>query len=104
MRDVIQKIIATESEARITVEAARAEADRIMSDAQKKGRDIIEQSRQKTLIEADKILETALETAEREKQHRLTDAAAEIEIQIQLEPAIRKRAVEGVIRCVCKQP
>jgi vacuolar-type H+-ATPase subunit H len=42
MRDVIQKIIATESEARLTVEAARAEADRISSDAQKKGHDVVE--------------------------------------------------------------
>ena len=51
-----------------------------------------------------RIVEAAVEAAEREKQHRLADAAIEIESQIQLEPASRKWAVEGVVRCVCKQP
>ena len=103
MRDIIEKIIATESEAKLIVEAARTEADQILSEAQKKGRDIIEKTRQEVLIEAEKILEIAVETAEREKQQRLADAAVEIESQIQLEPASRESAVERVIRCVCKQ-
>ena len=103
MRDVIQKIIATESEAKLIVEAARAEADRILSDAQAKGNDIVERARQEALIEAGKILETAVETAERGKQHRLADFASEIEKQIQLNPESRKSAIEGVVRCVCKQ-
>ena len=103
MRDVIQKIIATEGEAKLTVEAARAEADRILSDAQKKGHDVVELARQEALIEAGRIVEAAVETAEREKQYRLTDAVAEIESQIQLEPASRKNAAEKVVRCVCKQ-
>jgi len=103
MRDVIQKIIATEGEARLTVEEARAEADRILSDAQKSRHDIVERARQEALGEADKILETAVEAAEQEKQNRLAEVAAEIESQIQLEPAGRKRAVEEVVRCVCKQ-
>ena len=103
MRDVIQKIIATESEAKLIVEAARAEADRILSDAQAKGNDIVERARQEALIEAGKILETAVETAELGKQHRLADFASEIEKQIQLNPESRKSAIEGVVRCVCKQ-
>jgi len=104
MRDVIQKIIATEGEAKLTLEAARAEADRILSDAQKKGHDVVELARQEALIEAGRIVEAAVETAEREKQYRLTDAAAEIESQIQLEPPSRKKAAEWVVRCVCRQP
>jgi len=103
MRDVIQEIIATENEARLTVEAARAEADRILSDAQKKGRDVVELARQETLVEAERIVEAAVEAAEQEKQRRLADAATEIESHIRLEPANRKKAAEGVIRCVCKQ-
>lgn len=103
MREIIQKIIATESEAKLTVEAARVEADQILSEAQKKGRDIIEKTRQEVLVEAEKILETAVEAAEREKQKRLADAAVEIENQIRLDPASRERIVGKVIRCVCKQ-
>jgi vacuolar-type H+-ATPase subunit H len=102
MRDVIQKIIATENEAKLIVEAARAEADRILSEAQRKAHDPIERARQETLIEAERIVEAAVEAAEREKQHRLVDAANEIESQIQLEPATKKWAVEGVVQCVSK--
>jgi vacuolar-type H+-ATPase subunit H len=104
MRDVIQKIISTENEARLTVEEARAEAERIMSDAQKKGYDLIERARQETLIEAKKIVDASVEEAERKKQSQLAHAAAEIENQIRLDPATRQLAVEGVVRCVCKQP
>lgn len=103
MRDIIQKIIATESEAKLIVEAARAEADRILSEAQQNGREAVEGARQEAIVEAGKILEKAVETAQQEKQSRLADAAAEIEHQIQLDPVSRKSAVEKVVRCVCKQ-
>ena len=102
MRDVIQKIIATESEAKLAIEAARAEADRVLSDAQKNGHEVVERARQEVFVEAESIVESAIETAEQEKQHRLADAAVEIEKQIQLEPAIKKWAVEGVVQCVSK--
>lgn len=104
MQDVIQKIVATEDEARVIVDAARAEADRILSEAQKKGHDLVERARQEAHIESEKILEAAGEAAEQEKRSRLADAATEIENQIQLEPDSRKWAVEGVVRCVCKLP
>jgi vacuolar-type H+-ATPase subunit H len=104
VRDIIQKIIATESEARLAVETAKTEADRILSDAQKKGHDVVERARQEALIEAERIVETSVDAAEREKQYRLADAAAEIESQIQLEPATRQWIVEGIVRCVSNQP
>jgi len=104
MRDVIQKIISTENEARLTVEEARAEAERIMSDAQKKGYDLVERARQEALIDAKKIVDASVEEAERKKQSQLAQAVAEIENQIRLDPATKQWAVEGVVRCVCKQP
>jgi vacuolar-type H+-ATPase subunit H len=103
MREIIQKIITTESEAKLIVETARTEADRISSAAQKEGRDVVERARQEALIETERIVAGEVEAAEREKQHRLADAAVEIENQIQLEPASRKKAAEGVVRCVCRQ-
>jgi vacuolar-type H+-ATPase subunit H len=103
MRDVMQKVIATEGEAKLIVEAARAEADRISSDSQKKGQEIVERARHEALTEAGKIVEAAVESAERDKQDRLTQAAAEIEQQIQIEATTRKWAVEEVVRCVCRQ-
>lgn len=103
MRDVIQKIISTESEAKLTVEVAKAEAERIISDAQKKGDDLAKQARQEALAEANKILDASVEEAEQKKQDQLAHAISEIEKQIRLDPTIREWAVEGVIRCVCEQ-
>lgn len=102
MRDVIQKIVGTENEARLTVEAARTEADRILSEAQKKGQDIVERARQEAFVEAQRVIKAEIERAEREKEACLADSAAKVESQIQLDPASRKSAVEGVVRCVCK--
>lgn len=102
MRDVVQKIIATESEAKSIVEAAKHEADRIMADAQKNGREMVEQARQEALIEAHRIIETVVKAAEEEKEHRLADAAAEIESTIELDPNTRRQIVERVVRWVCK--
>ncbi len=102
MRDEIQKIVATESEAGLIIEAARAEADRILSEAQKRGRDIIDQARQEAHAESLKIIDSATSLAEQEKQRRLAEAAVEIENQISLDPAIKKSATEEVIRHVCR--
>ena len=102
MRDVIQNIVATESEAKLIVEAAKAEADRILSEAQKKGRDIIDQSRQEAHAKSVKIIESATEFAEQEKQRRLAEATVEIENQINLDRAIKQSAVEEVVGQVCK--
>lgn len=104
MRDIIQKIIATESEARLVVESAKAEADRILSEAQKKGHDIVEQARIKALVESDAIMEKAARESEKEKQLLLAETITEIERQIRLEPTTLQWAVEGVIRCICGKP
>ena len=104
MRDVIQKIIAAENEAKLMVEQAKAEAERILSDAQKKGQDIIERAREEAFVEAERIIEAATEGAEREKHDRLAQIAAEIERDVQLDQERRELAVEGVVRCVCALP
>jgi vacuolar-type H+-ATPase subunit H len=104
MRDVIQKIIATENEAKLIVETAKAEADRILSDAQRKGQDMVDRAREEAFAEAERIVEAAIEGAEREKRDRLTQIAAEIERDIQLDQERRESVVEGVIRCVCGLP
>lgn len=104
MRDVIQKIISVENEANVTIQDARAEAERITSDARKKGNDLIENARQEALTEAIKIVDASIQGAEKEKQQQLASAAIEIEKRVRLDPAIREWAVEGVVRCVCKQP
>ena len=101
MRDMIQKIIAVENEAKAMVEAARAESDRILANARKECLDIVEKSREETNAEVERILEAAAEAAEQERKDRLARAALEIEDRIQLDPDIRKEVIEGVVRCIC---
>jgi vacuolar-type H+-ATPase subunit H len=103
MRDVIEKVIATEGEARQIVETAKNEADRIWSEVQKKAQEIVERARREARAEAEAIVAAAVEEAEREKQDRLARAATEIENQVQLGAEDRRSAVEGVVRCVCRQ-
>lgn len=103
MRDVIEKIIATESEARVAIEAAKTEADSILNNAQKKGREVLERARTEAQIEADKILESKIEAAEREKQNLLAKALTKIESEIVLKPETRQQAVDWIVRCICNQ-
>jgi F-type H+-transporting ATPase subunit b len=103
MREVIQKVIETETEAKRLVEAATAEADSILSKAQKEAEELLVKVRRDGRTEAEKIVEAAKEEAEREKQECLARALAEINIQVRLDQATIQRAVEGLVRCVCRQ-
>ena len=104
MREVIKNVIATEAEARGMVASARAEADRIASDAQQRSQDLVAKARLEARVEAERLVEAAVSEADHEKQERLARAALEIETQVRLEQTNRHRAVAGAVRCVCGQP
>jgi len=101
MRDLIQKVIATEAEAKQQVQSARIEAERISTEARKRAQDLVTAARQAAQLEADKILAAGLHAAEVEKHQRLARATAEIETQIQLDEATLQQVAETVTRCVC---
>jgi vacuolar-type H+-ATPase subunit H len=101
MRDVIQKVIATEAEAKQQVLAARAEAERILSEAQKRELELTAAARSAVQLEANSLLAAAAEKAAQEKQERMAAAAAGIEIEINLDEPARRQAVAAVVRCVC---
>lgn len=101
MREVIQQIIATEAEAKALVEAAKAEAERVLSEACTTGQEMIELARREARIEGERIVQEAVEAAEDEKRASLTRARAEIESQIRLNDEDYRQIVEGVVRCVC---
>jgi vacuolar-type H+-ATPase subunit H len=103
MREVIKNVIATEAEARGMVAAARAEADRIASDAQQRSQDVVAHARLEARVAAERLVEAAEREAEREKQERLARATLEIEAQVRLDQTSRHRAVAGAVRCVCGQ-
>ena len=101
MRDVIQKVIAAEAEAKRILGAGRAEGDRILSEARQQAQELAARSRQEARAEAGRILESAVQEAEGEKQKRLSRSIAEIEAQIHLDEATRQHAVDAVVRFVC---
>ena len=107
MRDVIQKIIATESEARQKVQAAESEAERIILESRKHAQELVEAARQTALLDAVNILTAALEKAEAEKKQRLADAAAEMDNQIRLDGKTMRHAVNAVVAActlACNHP
>jgi vacuolar-type H+-ATPase subunit H len=101
MRDVIQKVIAAEGEAKLIVQAAWKESDRILTNARTQTQELMDRARKEARLEAERMLEAAEHEANQEKQERLTQAAAKIQTQIQLEEPIMQRAVGIVVRCVC---
>ena len=103
MRDVIQRVIATEARARQLVAAARVEGERIVSNARKQAEAVVAGAREESRAEAQGMIEVAIREAEREKEQRLARVTADIEKEVQLDEATRQRAVKAAIRCVCEQ-
>ncbi len=101
MRDVIQKVMAAETEAKRLVEEARAEADRILSDARRKGQDTAARAYQEAGAEADRIVAAAIDAAEKEKQENLARAAAEMASRIGFDEPASQRVVDWIVRHVC---
>ncbi|HOV89524.1 MAG TPA: hypothetical protein PKW07_02305 [Syntrophorhabdaceae bacterium] len=104
MRDVIEKIVSTEGEAKAIIEKAQAERDKIIADARKKAQEIIEKARQDALAESKKIVDAGIEGAEMEKQMKLTQALKDIENRFNLKEGTKEQAIEFIIRQVCRLP
>lgn len=100
MRDVIQKVIATEAEAKRLVLVARADAGRILAEAETRAELMAADVRQEVQLVVQQILTSAVTDAEKEKQTRLAVITAEIEQQIDLSEIERRQAIEAVVRWV----
>ena len=104
MREVIQKVIATETEAKQLVAAARRDADQLVTQARLQARDWAEQAQREAGLAAETILAAAEAEALREKAERLARAAAEIKSYFRLNEAVKQQAVEAALSCVCGFP
>jgi vacuolar-type H+-ATPase subunit H len=101
MHEVIQKVIATEAEAKRMVQSAKSEAERILSEAQNRAREITMVAVQDAQVESERILAEAMKATDRDKQTRLAVVAGEIEKQFHLDETAKQLAVAAVVRCVC---
>lgn len=101
MREVIQKVIAAETEAKQLVQAARTEADQLVTNARLQARDLVEQAHRETRLEAETILAAAETEAGHEKTERLARATAEINTSFRLDETAARQAADAALRCVC---
>ncbi len=88
MKDIVKKIMESEKEVRASVEAARAEAQQIVRDAEAKNREIIEQGRQKAVTEGQNLLESMKREAEEERKVQVS------QVSIDTDAVMKKRGRE----------
>ena len=74
MKEIVQKILETEKEARDGVENARAEAQQIVREAEEKSRQVEEGVRKEAMQKAHSIMERMKEEAERERKQQVERA------------------------------
>jgi vacuolar-type H+-ATPase subunit H len=100
MRDVIQRILDSETEAKKRVAAARQEGERIVAAARQEAEHLLRRAREDARVEAERLLTHAIEEAIREKRDCMTRAAENIEAAVRLAPDLQDRIVAEVVRCV----
>ena len=88
MKDIVKKIMESEKEVRASVEAARAEAQQIVRDSEVKNREIIEQGRQKAVMEGQNLLESMKREAEEERKVQVS------QVKIDTDSVMKKRGSE----------
>jgi len=103
MRDVIEKMLAAEAEAKRLVADAEAEADRIRADARRQAQERADTIRTEARAEADRLVHEAAEAADRDRAEALRRATETIDREIHLDDEARARAVDLVVWAVTGQ-
>ena len=100
MRDVIEKMLQAEAEAKRIVAQAEVDAEQIRAESRHRAQDLAEKVRLEAHDEAAAIVRQASEEAEKEKQARIARAAKVIDGEVRMDDEFRAGAVEAVVRCV----
>ena len=103
MRDVIEKLIETEAEAKRIVAEARAEAERILAASRQQAANIKVRGEDITRTEAATIVAAAAQEAERDTRERLATAGRELETQGSPTPATLEPIIDAIVGCVTCQ-
>jgi len=74
LKEIVQKILETEKEARESIERARADSQTIVREAEEKSRQVEEVVRQNAVKEAHTIMERMKEEAEAERKRQVESA------------------------------
>lgn len=103
MRDVIQRVIASEAEARQIVATARIQAAEIVGGARQAGEELRARVASETGAAVVRIMAEAERNAEIERLEWMARATDEITAEVNLAPELRHRTVAAVVRYVCGQ-
>ena len=98
MHEEIQK----KEDAKRLVQTDKVQADSIISSAQNKAQEIKIRAEAEAQAEGELILQDAIKAAQQEKNDLLRRIVTEIESSIRLDETTKERAVEAVLRCVCR--
>lgn len=101
MRAVIQKVLASEAEAKRLIFAARSEAEHIISQARAQSREISEEARRAAQNEAEQIVAAAIASGQHDKSEQLNRIAAEIRSTITIDEKIRQIIVTAGVHKIC---
>lgn len=102
MREVIQRVLTAEAEAKGLVAAARQEADGLLSAARRESDEVVARVTREARLEAQRLVEAAVSAAQREKEDRLTEVAAGLETGLRLDEGARQDAIAGALHCICR--
>ena len=101
MHEIIQQVLASERQGKTILDEATNEAQRLLSQAQARARDLVAQARQTAQREAQDIVAAAEKTAEQEKEQQLARMTEQFQIQMRLTPETTQHAVEAAVACIC---
>jgi vacuolar-type H+-ATPase subunit H len=100
MREVIEALLATEAEARRIVQAARGEAEGILSEARKTADALHATARVEARRDARNAIDAAIKAAQEERRRRQDAAVTVMEQHVQLDTVLKNSLVEAVVRCI----
>jgi F-type H+-transporting ATPase subunit b len=101
MRDIIQRVMAAEGEAKEISKASREEAGKLLATARQRAQETVEQARAEARAEADRIIAQAEADVLRQRNEQLHAAELGIQEEVQLDEVARRAAVSALLRCVC---
>jgi vacuolar-type H+-ATPase subunit H len=100
MREIIQQLLEAEEAAARTVATARSEAERILADARREAATLLQRSEIDVEGEAKQLLETAILSAEKNRQNVISEAENRFPSEIHIHKEVEQSAVDAVVGLV----
>ena len=104
MKEVIEKLLAAEQEAKAIVEAAEREADRLLARTRNEVQRQADEIRRRAGEEGARIVEDAVRAAREKKARALADATEHDERTLAVPQHLREHAIEMVARALTGRP